>query len=122
MAHELIDPVTPREGGLKMSSDFAGSVLLTQDSPGHASIVAPSSCTASHVAAYFVNGTLPAKDTVCSIDSTAQLFPSVDNSTETATGTGKKEARAVKRSREEEISDAVRKLAMKFDLKGLGSV
>ncbi|KAK7036366.1 Abhydrolase-4 domain-containing protein [Favolaschia claudopus] len=98
------DPVTPRPDGVKMSSGFAGSVLLTQDSPGHASLSAPSSCTMSHVAAYFVNGTLPAKDTVCSVDATAELFPSA-NSTESIA------ARGVRRSREEELSEALRKLA-----------
>ncbi|KAK6981586.1 Abhydrolase-4 domain-containing protein [Favolaschia claudopus] len=100
------DPVTPRPDGVKMSSGFAGSVLLTQDSPGHASLSAPSSCTMSHVAAYFVNGTLPAKDTVCSVDATAELFPRA-NSTESIAARGVRRSR----SREEELSEAVRKLA-----------
>ncbi|KAF7337319.1 Abhydrolase-4 domain-containing protein [Mycena sanguinolenta] len=77
------DPVTPLASAQKMSAGFDGSVLLTQDSPGHTSLVAPSLCTFSHIAAYFVNGTLPAKGTVCSVD--AELFPDPSNSTSNST-------------------------------------
>ncbi|KAK7040316.1 hypothetical protein VNI00_009784 [Paramarasmius palmivorus] len=44
---------------------FPGSVVLTQDSPGHASIGSPSICTNNAIRAYFVNGTLPEPGTVC---------------------------------------------------------
>ncbi|KAJ6455019.1 hypothetical protein C8R45DRAFT_776322, partial [Mycena sanguinolenta] len=57
----------------KMSAGFDGSVLLLQDGPGHTSLAAPSLCTYSHIAAYFVNGTLLARRTVCPVD--AELFP-----------------------------------------------
>ncbi|KAJ6453382.1 hypothetical protein C8R45DRAFT_847192, partial [Mycena sanguinolenta] len=57
----------------KMSAGFDGSVLLLQDGPGHTSLAAPSLCTYAHIAAYFVNGTLPAIGTVCAVD--AELFP-----------------------------------------------
>ncbi|KAF8191048.1 hypothetical protein K438DRAFT_1591703, partial [Mycena galopus ATCC 62051] len=40
---------------------------------------APSLCTSSHIAAYFVNGTLPERGTVCSVD--LELFPDPSNST-----------------------------------------
>ncbi|KAJ6462623.1 TAP-like protein-domain-containing protein [Mycena sanguinolenta] len=67
------DPVTPLVDAEKMSAGFDGSVLLLQDGPGHTSLAAPSLCTYSHIAAYFVNGTLPARGTICPVD--AELFP-----------------------------------------------
>ncbi|KAF5361521.1 hypothetical protein D9758_006133 [Tetrapyrgos nigripes] len=67
------DPITPLAGAKKTSLSFPGSVLLTQDSPGHGSINTNSTCTHQHVAAYFVNGTLPEEGVVCSLD--APLFP-----------------------------------------------
>ncbi|KAJ7660459.1 TAP-like protein-domain-containing protein [Mycena rosella] len=69
-----LDPATARAGALKTSKAFPGSVVLTQDSVGHTSLVAPSLCTYGHFRAYFVNGTLPAPGTVCPVD--AELFPS----------------------------------------------
>ncbi|KAK6988665.1 Abhydrolase-4 domain-containing protein [Favolaschia claudopus] len=70
-----VDPASPHANGVKVSQRFPGSVLLTQDSPGHTSIGAPSTCTWSHVAAYLVNGTLPALGTVCPVAEGAELFP-----------------------------------------------
>ncbi|KAF5374252.1 hypothetical protein D9758_004535 [Tetrapyrgos nigripes] len=61
------DPVTPLSSARKMAKAFPGSVVLQQDSTGHASISAPSTCTQSHVKAYFINGTLPQTDTVCEV-------------------------------------------------------
>ncbi|KAF7350180.1 AB hydrolase-1 domain-containing protein [Mycena venus] len=69
-----LNPATARAGALKTSEVFPGSVVLAQDSVGHTSLVAPSSCTYGHFRAYFLNGTLPAPGTVCSVD--AELFPS----------------------------------------------
>ncbi|KAJ7218444.1 TAP-like protein-domain-containing protein [Mycena pura] len=68
-----LDPATARAGALKTSKAFPGSVVLTQDSVGHTSTVAPSLCTYGHFRAYFVNGTLPAPATVCPVD--GELFP-----------------------------------------------
>ncbi|KAF8152833.1 alpha/beta hydrolase fold-domain-containing protein [Mycena galopus ATCC 62051] len=73
------DPITPIAWGKKANSLFPGSVLLTQDSPGHTSLVAPSLCTHGALAAYFQNGTLPAAGTVCPPD--AELFPAVNSTT-----------------------------------------
>ncbi|KAJ6454993.1 TAP-like protein-domain-containing protein, partial [Mycena sanguinolenta] len=67
------DPVTPLVDAEKMSAGFDGSVLLLQEGPGHTSLAAPSLCTYSHIAAYFVNGTLPVRGTICPVD--AELFP-----------------------------------------------
>ncbi|KAJ8092879.1 hypothetical protein PM082_023512 [Marasmius tenuissimus] len=62
------DPVTPLSAAKKASQQFPGSVVLEQHSPGHASIAAPSVCTAKVVREYLVNGTLPEQGTVCSMD------------------------------------------------------
>ncbi|KAJ7711219.1 TAP-like protein-domain-containing protein, partial [Mycena olivaceomarginata] len=56
---------------------FPGSVLLTQDSPGHTSLVAPSLCTHGALRAYFQDGTLPKEGIVCPVD--AELFPGAAN-------------------------------------------
>ncbi|KAF9457254.1 TAP-like protein-domain-containing protein [Collybia nuda] len=61
------DPVTPLWAAKKTSKGYPGSVVLTQDSPGHCSLAAPSLCTQKYVRAYFTEGTLPDKDTVCGI-------------------------------------------------------
>ncbi|KAJ7612713.1 TAP-like protein-domain-containing protein [Roridomyces roridus] len=70
------DPLTPHLWAQQTAEQFPGSVLLTQDSPGHTSLVAPSLCTHGALAAYFQNGTLPAPGTVCAAD--AELFPAIN--------------------------------------------
>ncbi|KAJ8514435.1 hypothetical protein ONZ45_g8045 [Pleurotus djamor] len=64
MSNEL-DPVTPIR---RMSSLFPGSVVLSQDGLGHGIMASPSNCTLQYVQAYFNNGTLPPKDTVCKVN------------------------------------------------------
>lgn len=61
------DPVTPLAGAKKMSKAFPGSVVLTQDSPGHCSVSGPSVCTMKYVRAYLDDGTLPEEGTVCPV-------------------------------------------------------
>ncbi|KAJ7744113.1 TAP-like protein-domain-containing protein [Mycena metata] len=80
------DPVTPHADAVKTSLLFPGSAVLTQDSVGHTTLVATSDCTFSYYRAYFVNGTLPAPGTVCSVN--AELFPSSDSNA--ANGTAKR--------------------------------
>ncbi|KAL0580850.1 hypothetical protein V5O48_001142 [Marasmius crinis-equi] len=62
------DPVTPLSAAKRVSQNFPGSVVLTQDSPGHASIAAPSNCTSKVIREYFANGSLPEEGTVCAMD------------------------------------------------------
>ncbi|KAK7042512.1 Abhydrolase-4 domain-containing protein [Favolaschia claudopus] len=96
----------------KVSKAFPGSQLLTQDSPGHCSIAAPSTCTMSHVASYFINGTLPAPDTICPVDSDAQLFPNTQgNVTQRPAVASLLSLLKAKRTREEELSAAARHLS-----------
>ncbi|KAJ6541006.1 TAP-like protein-domain-containing protein [Mycena vulgaris] len=70
------DPVTPLWSAHKMSEGFNGSVVLTQDSVGHASISAPSICTQKHIRQYFLNGVLPEPGTIC--DVIGSPFPASD--------------------------------------------
>ncbi|KAJ7250177.1 Alpha/Beta hydrolase protein [Mycena haematopus] len=73
------DPVTPKVAALKAQAGFPGSVLLTQDSPGHTSLSAPSLCTLGYIREYFVNGVLPPPGIICPVDAT--LFGPAANST-----------------------------------------
>ncbi|KAF7340400.1 Alpha beta hydrolase fold family [Mycena venus] len=59
------DPVAPTAAALKTLAGFPGSAILTQDSPGHTSMTAPSICTSTYFPQYFQNGTLPDLGTVC---------------------------------------------------------
>ncbi|KAJ7923466.1 TAP-like protein-domain-containing protein, partial [Mycena leptocephala] len=70
------DPVTLLWAAKKMSQSFAGSVVLTQDSPGHCSLSGPSVCTRKYIRQYFLNGTLPEPGTVCPV--IASPFPAND--------------------------------------------
>ncbi|PFH45078.1 hypothetical protein AMATHDRAFT_78097 [Amanita thiersii Skay4041] len=79
------DPVTPLASAKKMSKGYPGSVVLTQDSPGHASLSGPSVCTVKYVREYFLNGTLPPEGTVCPLISP----PIPTNQTQSGNGTSK---------------------------------
>ncbi|KAK8036914.1 hypothetical protein PG991_001228 [Apiospora marii] len=62
------DNITPLRSSYNNSAAFPGSVVLVQKSYGHASVAAPSTCTARAIRAYFQNGTLPAPGTQCDQD------------------------------------------------------
>ncbi|KAJ7277286.1 Alpha/Beta hydrolase protein [Mycena rebaudengoi] len=76
------DPVTPLASAKRAATLFPGSVVLTQDSTGHTSTAAQSTCTFLHLRQYFQNGTLPKAGTVCPVDE--ELFPSASSSNSTA--------------------------------------
>ncbi|RDB20278.1 hypothetical protein Hypma_012562 [Hypsizygus marmoreus] len=61
------DPVTPLAAAKITAKGFPSSVVLTQDSPGHCSLSAPSLCTMKYIRDYFVDGTLPKPDTICPV-------------------------------------------------------
>ncbi|KAF2798604.1 alpha/beta-hydrolase [Melanomma pulvis-pyrius CBS 109.77] len=65
------DPITPMSSAFKMSAYFPGSVVLTQDSPGHSFDSAKSNCTRGYARAYLADASLPPVDTVCASDLTA---------------------------------------------------
>ncbi|KAF9026337.1 alpha/beta-hydrolase [Hymenopellis radicata] len=75
------DPITPLPCAKKTSAAFPGSVVITQNAPGHTSLfTAPSTCLQSYIRAYFEHGTLPEEGTICEVD--VKLFPSpLDNGT-----------------------------------------
>ncbi|KAG7452871.1 uncharacterized protein BT62DRAFT_32362 [Guyanagaster necrorhizus] len=58
---------TPLAAAEHMSKGFAGSVVLTQDSPGHCSVAALSLCTQQYIRDHFFSGTLPDPSTVCPV-------------------------------------------------------
>ncbi|KAL9106605.1 MAG: hypothetical protein Q9227_008388 [Pyrenula ochraceoflavens] len=62
------DPVTPLRNAYAMSRQHPYSRVLVQDSPGHCSIAAKSSCTREVVRRYFVEGVLPEEGVECGVD------------------------------------------------------
>ncbi|KAI0173002.1 alpha/beta-hydrolase [Hypoxylon sp. FL1284] len=64
----IADNVTPLISARNNSEGFPGSIVLVQNSYGHTSLSASSSCTAGYIQSYFQNGTLPDPDTVCEPD------------------------------------------------------
>ncbi|KAK7978584.1 hypothetical protein PG988_006074 [Apiospora saccharicola] len=64
----MADNITPLRSSYNNSAVFPGSVVLVQKSYGHASVAAPSVCTARAIRAYFQDGALPAPGTYCDQD------------------------------------------------------
>ncbi|KAJ6470603.1 TAP-like protein-domain-containing protein [Mycena vitilis] len=96
------DPITSL--AKKMSEAFPGSVVLTQDCPGHTSLAAPSTCTWGHLREYFYNGILPGKDAVCPVLGSPfpeQAFP------------GEEQA-AFASTREQTVVSVIRRLSTAF--------
>ncbi|KAI0744294.1 TAP-like protein-domain-containing protein [Daedaleopsis nitida] len=96
------DPVTPLAQAPAVARRFGGAALLTQESHGHCSNSAPSLCTARHIRAYFVDGTLPEEGATCEVDE----LPFV----------GKRGAVRALTAEDEELLEAMR------DLAGLGGM
>ncbi|KAL4259938.1 Serine protease/Carboxylesterase S33 [Pleurotus pulmonarius] len=104
------DPVTPIAGAHKMAKGFPGSVVLTQDSPGHCSIAAPSVCTIGFVQAYFMNGTLPDEGVVCPV--TQPIFSG--QPVGGVVGSTKRRDLEVKEEKDEELVRALTRLRENF--------
>ncbi|OTB09810.1 hypothetical protein K445DRAFT_71553 [Daldinia sp. EC12] len=64
----MADNISPLISARNNSQGFPGSVVLVQNSYGHTSLSAASTCTASYIRAYFQNGTLPKVGTTCEPD------------------------------------------------------
>lgn len=64
----LADNVTPLLSARNNSARFPGSVVLVQNSYGHCTLAAPSTCSALVINSYFQNGILPEPDTYCDQD------------------------------------------------------
>ncbi|EJD49761.1 alpha/beta-hydrolase [Auricularia subglabra TFB-10046 SS5] len=103
----VADPVAPLWNAEKMSKGFTGSVVLTQNNPGHCSVSAPSLCTAGHVRAYFRDGSLPTPGTVCDVEQ--GVFPA----------DGDKMIRALV-AFDRQLLDASRDLSARFKVPALG--
>ncbi|KAL4804715.1 TAP-like protein-domain-containing protein [Aspergillus unguis] len=68
LVNNILDPVTPLASAKKMNQAFPGSVLLQQDSEGHCTLAAPSTCINQSIRKYFQKGELPDPGTVCKAD------------------------------------------------------
>lgn len=66
--NNIADNVTPLVSARNNSVAFHGSIVLVQNSYGHTSLAAASSCTARAVRSYFREGVMPAEGTVCEAD------------------------------------------------------
>lgn len=62
------DNVCPITDAHAVRERYAGAGLLVQNSYGHCSLAGPSVCTAKHLRAYFLEGTLPEDGVVCEVD------------------------------------------------------
>lgn len=61
----MADNVTPLVSARNNSQGFEGSVVLVQNSYGHTTLAAPSTCTAAWIRAYFQEGLLPLHGAEC---------------------------------------------------------
>ena len=59
------DPVCPLRDARAVTERYEGAVILVQESYGHCTISAPSTCTMRAIQAYFQNGTLPKEGATC---------------------------------------------------------
>ncbi|KAI1744717.1 hypothetical protein F4680DRAFT_233836 [Xylaria scruposa] len=66
--NNIADNVAPLISATNNSQGFPGSVILVQNSYGHTSLSAPSTCTAKYIRNYFQHGQLPQPGTTCDPD------------------------------------------------------
>ncbi|KAF4470926.1 alpha beta hydrolase fold family [Fusarium albosuccineum] len=74
----MADNVTPLESAFNNSAKFPSSVVLKQNSYGHCSLSAPSTCTLTHVRAYFQDGLLPPAGSECNPNYDLFELPGLD--------------------------------------------
>ena len=116
--NNIADNVTPLVSARNNSAGFPGSVVLVQNSYGHTSLAAASSCTARWVRRYFREGILPGEGTVCEADGMPfgdAAFPAVPVSPNAREDQGLGRDRGVSRDNDgdsgNEVTMAVRKLS-----------
>ncbi|KAF4777699.1 hypothetical protein HER10_EVM0005986 [Colletotrichum scovillei] len=63
-----LDPVTPLRNAFKASEGHPGSVVVIQESVGHAAFATGSKCTTKILQEYLEHGTVPESGTVCQPD------------------------------------------------------
>ncbi|KAI0542796.1 hypothetical protein GGR58DRAFT_171322 [Xylaria digitata] len=66
--NNIADNVAPLVSARNNSQGFPGSVILVQNSYGHTSLTAASTCTATYIRDYFQHGELPQAGTICEPD------------------------------------------------------
>ncbi|KAI0975660.1 hypothetical protein F4678DRAFT_276781 [Xylaria arbuscula] len=66
--NNIADNVAPLVAATNNSQGFPGSVVLVQNSYGHTSLSATSTCTANYIRDYFQHGQLPKPGTTCEPD------------------------------------------------------
>ena len=59
------DPATPYQQAVRLSKELDSGVLLSRDGDGHTAYNSGNECIRNAVDNYFVNGTVPAKGTMC---------------------------------------------------------
>ncbi|TGJ78896.1 hypothetical protein E0Z10_g9869 [Xylaria hypoxylon] len=74
--NNIADNVAPLVSATNNSQGFPGSVILVQNSYGHTSLSAASTCTATYIRDYFQHGKLPKPETTCDPD----IYPFQDTS------------------------------------------
>ena len=70
------DNVTPLASARKMVQNFGDSAtLLVHDGFGHTSLAQPSLCTAKTIRSHFIEGAVPAGETVCAVQQSWPFVP-----------------------------------------------
>ena len=68
------DPATPFASSQRMAAELADGHFLTVEGFGHTELLNLSRCAQDHVAAYLIDGTVPAEGTICRQDGLAVLL------------------------------------------------
>ena len=107
----IADNVTPLVSARNNSAGFPSSVVLVQQSYGHTSLSAPSTCTAKAIRDYFQHGILPPPDATCQPDMLPFGLPAPASEPASAVDAADAELAAVLRELSERVG-RVRSLAL----------